>query len=120
MPPKKKILIIDDEPEMVEGLQVFLEDNGYETCSAFNGKDGITVLQKERPDLVTLDIQMPEDTGARFYRNLTKDKEFKDTPVIVISGLPGRHLSTSHPYAVFEKPIDKEKLLATIRQALGG
>ena len=119
MPPKKKILIIDDEPEMVEGLQVFLEDHGYETCSAFNGKDGITVLKKERPDLVTLDIQMPEDTGARFYRNLTKDKEFKNIPVIIISGLPGRHLAAPHPYAVFEKPIDKERLLATIKQAIG-
>lgn len=117
---QKKILIVDDERDMVEGLQAFLEDSGYAICVAFNGKDGIEVLKREKPDLITLDLNMPEDTGTRFYRNLMKDKELKDTPVIIISGLAGRHLAASHPYAVFEKPIDKEKLLSTIKQAIGG
>lgn len=119
MASKKKILIVDDEPDMVAGLQAFLEDNGYETCSAFNGKEGIEVLKKKKPDLVTLDLMMPNDTGTRFYRNMTKNKEFKGVPVIIISGLPGRHLAASHPFAVFEKPIDRDKLLATIKQAIG-
>ena len=69
------------------------------------------VLKREKPDLVTLDLQMPNETGTRFYRNMTKDKEFKDIPVIVISGIPGRHLAVSKPVAVFEKPIDREALL---------
>ena len=119
MAPMKKILIVDDEPDLVEGLQAFLEDNGYETCSASNGKEALKVLKSEKPDLVTLDLAMPEDTGTRFYRNITKDKEFKDTPVIVISGLAGRHLAASHAFAVFEKPVNQEKLLAKIREAIG-
>ena len=116
---KKKILVIDDEPDFVAGVQTFLEDNGYEVCSAFDGNEGIEVLKKEKPDLVTLDLAMPRDTGTRFYRNMTKKKEYKNVPVIIISGLPGRHLAAKHPFAVFEKPFDRDKLLATIREAIG-
>jgi len=119
MTPKKKILIIDDEPDMVTGLQAFLEDNGYEICVAFDGKEGMEVLKRERPDLVTLDLSMPKDTGTRFYRNMTKSKEFKDVPIIIISGLPGRHLAARNPFAVFEKPIDRNKLLVKIKEAIG-
>jgi DNA-binding response OmpR family regulator len=119
MAPKKKILIVDDEPDMVAGLQAFLEDNGYETCCAYDGKQGMKVLEKEKPALITLDLKMPQDTGTRFYRNLSKNKEFKDVPVIIISGLAGRHLAAPHPFAVFDKPIDKENLLAKIKAALG-
>ncbi len=115
----KKILIIDDEPHVVKYITAFLEDSGYETCSASNGEEGIEVLNKEKPDLVTLDLQMPGDTGTRFYRNMTKSKEFKDVPVIVISGIPGRHLAVSKPFAVFEKPIDRDALLDSVRQAIG-
>ncbi|MGB9615734.1 MAG: response regulator, partial [Desulfomonilaceae bacterium] len=109
-----KILVIDDEPHIVKYLTTFLQDNGYETCSASNGEDGLKVLRQEKPDLITLDLQMPNETGTRFYRNMMKEKEFKNTPVIVISGIPGRHLAVSKPVAVFEKPIDREALLETI------
>lgn len=115
----KKILVVDDEPHVVKYLTTFLQDSGYETCSAANGEEAFVVLKKEKPDLVTLDLQMPNETGTRFYRNMTKDKELKDTPVIVISGIPGRHLAVSKPIAVFEKPIDRDALLATIRQTIG-
>jgi CheY-like chemotaxis protein len=115
----KKILVIDDEPHVVKYLTVFLQDCGYETCSAGDGEAALDVLQKEKPDLVTLDLQMPNETGTRFYRNMMKHKEFKDTPVIVISGLPGRHLAVSKPIAVFEKPIDRVALLATIKEVIG-
>jgi CheY-like chemotaxis protein len=115
----KKILVVDDEPHVVKYLTTFLQDSGYETCSASDGEEALDVLKKEKPDLVTLDLQMPNETGTRFYRNMTKDKEFKSVPVIVISGIPGRHLAVSKPIAVFEKPIDRDALLGTIRQAIG-
>jgi DNA-binding response OmpR family regulator len=115
----KKILVIDDEQHIVKYLTTFLRDNGYETCSAADGEEGFEVLEKEKPDLVTLDLQMPNETGTRFYRNMMKSKEFKDVPVIVVSGIPGRHLAVSKPVAVFEKPIDREALLDTIRKTIG-
>jgi CheY-like chemotaxis protein len=115
----KKILVVDDEPHIVKYLTTFLQDCGYETCSAANGEEAFGVLKQEKPDLVTLDLQMPNETGTRFYRNMTKDKQFKNTPVIVISGIPGRHLAVSRPVAVFEKPIDRDALLAAIKQTIG-
>ncbi len=115
----KKILVVDDEPHVVKYLTSFLQDNGYETCSAQNGEEALEVLKNEKPDLITLDLQMPGDTGTRFYRNMSKNKEFKDTPVIVVSGLPGRHLAVSEPVAVFEKPIDRDKLLEVVRKTIG-
>lgn len=114
-----KILVIDDEPHIVKYLTTFFEDNGYETCSAPNGEEGLKVLVREKPDLVTLDLQMPNETGTRFYRNLMKEKDFKNTPVIVISGVPGRHLAVSKPVAVFEKPIDRDALLGVIKRTIG-
>jgi DNA-binding NtrC family response regulator len=115
----KKILVVDDEPHLVKYMTAFLEDSGYETCSASNGEEAMEVLKKENPDLVTLDLQMPDETGTRFYRNMTKSKLHKDTPVIVISGLPGRHLAVSQPFAVFEKPVDRDALLEAIKKAIG-
>jgi CheY-like chemotaxis protein len=115
----KKILVVDDEPHVVKYLTTFFEDCGYETCSAGDGEKALEVLRQEKPDLVTLDLQMPNETGTRFYRNLMKDKAFKDTPVIVISGIPGRHLAVSKPIAVFEKPIDRDALIATIKKSIG-
>ena len=115
----KKILVVDDEPHIVKYLTAFLQDSGYATCSATDGEQALEVMKKEKPDLVTLDLQMPNETGTRFYRNMTKDKELRKVPVIVISGIPGRHLAVSKPLAVFEKPIDREALLDTIKKAVG-
>ena len=112
----KKILVVDDEAHIVKYLTAFLQDCGYETCSASNGEEAFKMLKQERPDLVTLDLQMPNETGTRFYRNMSKSKEFKNVPVIVVSGIPGRHLAVSKPVAVFEKPIDREALLEVVKK----
>jgi CheY-like chemotaxis protein len=115
----KKILVVDDEPHVVKYLTAFLDDCGYETCSAGDGEEALEILKANKPDLVTLDLQMPNDTGTRFYRNMTKDKALKGIPVIVISGIPGRHLAVSKPAAVFEKPVDRDALLEAIKQVIG-
>jgi CheY-like chemotaxis protein len=115
----KKVLVIDDEPHVVKYLTSFLEDAGYDTCSAGNGEEGLETLKQEKPDLVTLDLQMPGDTGTRFYRNLSKLDEFKDVPVIIVSGIPGRHLAVKKPVAVLDKPVDRDKLLNLVKETIG-
>src|SRR4030042_4290246 len=99
----KKILVIEDDPDVLTYLVTLFSDNGYETCTATDGDAGYVVLAEEKPDLVTLDLQMPKETGTRFYRRLSKHKEFKNIPVIVISGVAGRHLAVAHAVAVFDK-----------------
>lgn len=114
----KKILIVDDEADVVAFLRSLLEDNGYETCTAEDGDAALEVLEREHPDLITLDLMMPKITGTRFYRKLQQKREFQDTPVIVVSALAGRNVAVSHPFAVVDKPIDKEELLRAIDSAL--
>lgn len=115
----KKILIIDDEADVRRYLSAILTKHGYTIVTANDGVEGLEVARREKPDLVTLDLMMPNQSGTDFYRNLVKDKELGETPVIVISGLPGRHLAVKQPVAVFDKPIEPEQFLAAVRGALG-
>ncbi|MBU0983851.1 MAG: response regulator [candidate division Zixibacteria bacterium] len=115
----KKIMIVDDEEDIRTLLETFLQKNGFETVSATNGNDAIELWKKEKPDLVTLDLQMPKNTGTDFYRKIRREDDSDQVPVIVISGLPGRHLAIPKPFAVFDKPIDRDGLLEKINEALG-
>ncbi|MBW1803299.1 MAG: response regulator [Deltaproteobacteria bacterium] len=114
----KKILIIDDDPLIVEYLEALFSDNGYETCSAANSMEGMEVLREERPDLITLDLQMPEEWGPRFYRKLRKDKALKDIPVIVVTGIDGTH-AIKDAVGFVRKPFDPDKLLGMVRKTIG-
>jgi CheY-like chemotaxis protein len=114
----KKILVIDDEADVRKFLTTVLWKHGYETVTAADGVEGLKVLKQERPDLVTLDLQMPNNTGTDFYRKLVKDKELGKIPIIVVSGLPGRHLAVSEPAAVFDKPIDPDAFIEAVEHAL--
>ncbi|HIJ56082.1 MAG TPA: response regulator [Deltaproteobacteria bacterium] len=114
----KKILIIDDDPVVVKYLETLFIDNGYETATAFNANEGFEAAQREKPDLITLDLQMPEEWGPRFYRKLSKS-EYKDTPVIVISGMSGQH-AIKNAVAYISKPFDPDKLLGVVQKALKG
>lgn len=115
----KKIMVVDDDPVIVKYLTKVFTDNGYETCSAEDGTVAMDVLKAEKPDLITLDLEMPEEWGPRFYRRFTKIPEFKDIPVIVISGLQGRHLALKTVVASLSKPFDPDKLIAHVRRAIG-
>ena len=115
---KKKILVIDDDPVIVKYLEKLFNDNGYETCVAHDGLEASDIVKKERPDLITLDLQMPEEWGPRFYRKLIKNKEFKDVPVIVVSGIDGDH-AIKHAVAFVRKPFDPDALLEIVKNAIG-
>lgn len=115
----KKILVIDDDPVIVKYIVSLLNDNGYETLTASNGIEGCEVLKKVKPDLITLDLQMHEEWGTNFYRRISKNEEFKDIPVIVISGLAGRHLSIKNAVAYLPKPFDPDKLLGILKRTIG-
>jgi len=113
----KKILIVDDDPVIAKYLTALFSDNGYETCTAADGKAAVDVYRDEQPDLITLDLEMPEEWGPRFFRKVSKTKGF-DTPVIVISGLSAPQYSIPKAAAVFGKPFDAEKLLQKVSELL--
>jgi CheY-like chemotaxis protein len=115
----KKILVVDDEPDVRRFLTAVLEKRGHETLTAADGVEAFEVAKREKPDLVILDLQMPNQSGTDFYRRLTKDRELSDTPIIVVSGLAGRHLALKEPVAVFDKPIDPDEFGVAVDRALG-
>lgn len=114
----KRVLVVDDEADVRKFLTTVLEKGGYETMTASNGQEALEMVQKEHPDLVILDLQMPEKTGTDFYRKLSKDDELKTIPIIVVSGLAGRHLAVRKPVAVFDKPIKPDEFLEAVAKAL--
>lgn len=115
----KKILIVDDDPDIVKYLEEFFGDNGYETCSASDGSEAMPMVKKEKPDLITLDLDMPEEWGPRFYRKLVKEKEFKNMPVVVISGLAGNRYAIQKAVGSLTKPFDRDELLKIVKGAIG-
>ncbi len=114
----KKILIVDDDPNIISYLTDIFSDNGYETCSANGGREALEVARREKPDLITLDLEMPEEWGPRFYRRLSNDPEIMNTPVIVISGLSGNKYAIQKAVACISKPFDRDELLRIVKDAI--
>lgn len=115
----KKIMIVDDDPNMVTYLTDLFSDNGYDTCSASDGSRAMAIVTKEKPDLITLDLEMPEEWGPRFYRKLMQEKEFRNLPVIVISGITGSKYAIQKAVASLMKPFDKDELLKIVKDTIG-
>ena len=80
---------MDDEPHVVAYLEMLLQDQGYATVSAANGREGMEKAKEQAPDLICLDITMPEESGVRFYRNLKEDPELAPIPVLVVTAVTG-------------------------------
>lgn len=115
---KKKILVLDDEKHIVTYLATLLRKKGYEAIPVFNAEEAIETARQEKPDLVVLDLMMPKKTGTDFARKLSRDKELKNTPIIVVSALAGRDLAVRKAKAVFDKPIDPDRFIAAVEEAL--
>ena len=125
MAESKKILIIDDESDVITYLTTFFTDNGFETIYANNGKEGVQKAISEKPDIITLDVSMPEESGVRALRDLQENEATKNTPVIIVTGVSldfKRFIETRKqvhpPEGYFEKPIDRDKLLEKVNELL--
>ncbi len=116
---KKHILVVDDEKDIVEFMTQLLEDNDYEVTPAYDGVEAMKKILKQRPDLILLDLMMPEETGTSFYRKLHHKKEYQDIPVIVISGLSTNYLALNKSIPVLDKPPVEQDVLRAVREALG-
>ncbi len=114
----KKILIVDDDPVVVQYLEDILKDNGYETCSACDGVQGLEKVRECRPDLITLDMDMPEKGGTMFFVGLRKDEGIKDIPVIVISGVGPRPPVLRRDIPTLTKPVEPDQLLKMVSERI--
>ena len=108
----KKILIVDDDPDNLSIISLIVEDNGYSSINATNGKEGLKLAKKEKPDLITLDLIMPEQSGIMMFQELKKDPELCDIPVVIISGaseITGVDLKNF----IFKQSVGSEKVVET-------
>ena len=115
----KKIMILEDDPNIADYLATLFNDNGYETCMASNGDEGLEMIKAENPDLITLDFEMPESWGNIFYRKIQKKEKYKEIPIIVISGLDAEFPQLERAVATLRKPFDKNELLRIVRDTIG-
>ena len=115
----KKILVIDDDPNVVDYLTTFFEDNGYDTCSAGDAQEGLEIAKRESPDLITLDLELPGEWGPRFYRKMSQEPQIKNIPVIVISGMSGNEYAIGKAVASLTKPFDRKELLDIVKRTIG-
>ncbi len=114
----KKILIVEDDPVIVKYLQAVFSDNGYATCAAGTSPEAMDMVRTEKPDLITLDLQLPGEWGPRFYRKLRQAEDLREIPVIVVSGIDGDH-AIKGAIAFVKKPFDPEKLIGIVKNTIG-
>jgi two-component system phosphate regulon response regulator PhoB len=128
----KKILIVDDELDVRIYVRTLFETSGYAPIVTRNGKEGLEKAKELSPDLIILDVMMPEAGGVTMYRELKSDKALKDIPVIMLTGIGEKSFShylkmlnlkrkdpIPQPDAHMEKPLDHEELLELARKILG-
>jgi len=128
----KKVLVVDDDPDVRLFTVTVLEQHGYKPLEATNGEEGKQMIKEDRPDLVILDVLMPRESGVRLYRELKTDKKLKDLPVLILSGIAEKSFLRSQkaltefggdpipePEYYLEKPVEAEELARTIQKILG-
>lgn len=128
----KKILVIDDEADTIVYMEALLKDNGYQTVSANDGREGMEKAKSEHPDLIFLDVSMPQQSGIGFYKEIKSDPQLNAIPVIFVTGVTGfggdemgvkkfleGRRNIPPPAGFFSKPIDPEALLKSVAEILG-
>lgn len=127
--PNKKVLVIDDDIDLVEAMRLTLESAGFDVIDAQDGNKGFDKAKKERPDLIILDIMMgTQDEGFHVAYRMRQDADIKDTPIVMLTAV-GSETGFSFnkdkdqdflPVQEFlEKPVDPDQLIEVVRRNLG-
>jgi len=114
-----KILIVDDNRLILQALADHLESQGYETMVASNGKEALSLVQVEVPDLIIMDLVMPEMDGIEATRRLRQDPRFRNLPIVAFTS----HANKGHVGEIFDdyliKPFGYDKVIDLIQRLLG-
>ena len=118
-----KILVVDDDPDARDFISTVLGDEKAKIIEARDGNEALKLARIEKPDLVTLDISMPEKNGAQVYAEMREDPALKDIPVCIVSGQPElRKLIYQRivppPDGYLDKPIHEDNLLMSVKKLL--
>jgi DNA-binding response OmpR family regulator len=123
----KKVLLVDDDVEFCEATKLLLESKGYEVVLAYDGKDGLKQVRAARPDLVILDVMMPEMNGYDVCVVLKADPELKKLPVVLLTAVDHDMFKTTYTQAMglmteaddyIAKPVEPEELVKRVHALL--
>ena len=122
---KKYVLLVDDDPDMVESLCMMLESKGYEVGKAYDGIEGEEAIKQRRPDVLVLDVMMPRKNGYTLCAELKKSSDTRDIPVILLTAVGEAIPSTSYSHAngmtteaddYIPKPVDAQTLVRAMER----
>mgnify|MGYP006286792853 CR=1 FL=1 len=128
MSEKKRILVVDDEPDFAAIVQGNLEKEGFLVDVAYNGVEGMEKVQATPPDAIVLDVMMPEKDGYEMCREIKEDDRFKDIPVVLLTAVASHVTSTRYSHAdgmsteaddYIAKPASAEEITESIKGLLG-
>jgi DNA-binding response OmpR family regulator len=119
-----RVVCIEDEPEMIELIKLILGRKNFKLIGAVGGREGLGVVRKEKPDLVLLDLMMPDMDGWEVYQQMKADEELNEIPVIVVTAkaqsidkVLGLHIAKVDDYVT--KPFGPQELLTSVNKVLG-
>lgn len=127
----KRVLVVDDEPDVRMVIEAALEDAGFEVVTAANGHEAYNSVKERPPDFITLDLVMPKQSGALFYLKLCKNKTWCEIPVMIISAHAHDELGQQdfrklmkgqdapQPAHYMEKPVKPDELVRVVCETLG-
>ncbi len=120
---KKKVVCIEDEPEMIDLVKLILGRKGFELTGAMGGREGLEAVKRIKPDLVLLDLMMPDMDGWEVYQQMKADAEMQKIPVIVVTAkaqsidkVLGLHIAKVDDYVT--KPFGPQELLQSVEKVL--
>ena len=120
----KRVVCIEDEPEMIDLVRLILGRRGFEVVGANGGLEGLELVASEKPDLVLLDLMMPDMDGWEVYQRMKSDEALRDIPVVVVTAkaqsidkVLGLHIAKVDDYIT--KPFGPQELLESVEKILG-
>jgi two-component system, OmpR family, alkaline phosphatase synthesis response regulator PhoP len=116
-----KILVVDDEKDVVELIKFLLEKDGHLVLTAYNGREALTVIEKDTPQLILLDVMMPEMDGYTVQTELLQNPKTKNIPIIILTAkghLKDVFSLAANVKATMEKPFDPKALRQKIKESL--
>ncbi|MDD3732200.1 MAG: response regulator [candidate division Zixibacteria bacterium] len=125
-PAEKTILVVDDEEDVRNFLTLALTEAGFKVRTAADGFEALEAVKKQIPDLISLDLVMPKKSGAKFHRELVKNKAWARIPIIIVTGHARddlgkadlKELTMSGPGIYLEKPVKPESYVAAVKGLL--
>ena len=127
MSEKQLVLVVDDDPDLVESVSMKLESENFNVAKAYDGVEALDKIKEERPDLIILDVMMPRKNGYELCDELKKSEEYKDIVVVLLTAIADAVTSTSFTHMdgkttmaddFIPKPIELDKLMEMVKDNL--